>query len=123
MFLSISEQFRQNIASVEMEHVLTLIQEEIQRNVLLSADSQQIIEQKIELPDLLGEGLRYSIELSNTSQNITIHGYTLNMVIDKTKVFSIEQYNIKAKGKFESLNPLLNLRFEKNGKNIEITIS
>jgi hypothetical protein len=123
MFLSISDQFRQNIASVEMDQILTLIQEQIQRNILLSADDQQIIEQQLELPDLLGQGLRYSIELSNSSQNILIHGYTLNKNIDKIRSFSVEQYNINANGKFESLNPLLNLRFEKNGSNIIITIS
>ncbi|MFX0185909.1 MAG: hypothetical protein ACFE95_22725 [Candidatus Hodarchaeota archaeon] len=126
IFLSLSEQFRTNVADIEMTRILTLIQSQIQRNLLFHTDSTQIIEQEIELPVLLGQGLRYTIELSNSSnsQDIILHGFTINNEINQETTISLgTKYTIVAGGEFHSITPLLTIHIEKNVNYIALTIS
>ncbi|MFX0122662.1 MAG: hypothetical protein ACFFAE_03435 [Candidatus Hodarchaeota archaeon] len=126
IFLTLSDQFRQNIAEVEMTRILNLIQRQIQQSLLLPVDNNQKIEQQLELPTLIGEMSTYSIEIYNsTDHEITLHGFTSNRKINILKSFSVApKYIIKtSESIFESVNSLLNLYIEKSENKIVITIS
>lgn len=125
MFLTLSDQFRQNIAELEMTHILDLIQRQIQQTLLLSTDNNQMIEQQLELPTLIGEMSPYSIEIYNSNDNqIILHGFSLNGDINQMKTFPVApKYSIEtSESVFESVNSLLTLHIEKNGNEIVITI-
>ncbi|UCG03667.1 MAG: hypothetical protein JSW11_06695 [Candidatus Heimdallarchaeota archaeon] len=126
MFLTLSDQFRENIADVEMTRILDLIQKQIQQSLLLSTDGSQLIEQQLELPAVIGEMSPYSIEIYNSSDNqIILHGFSSNGDVDQIKIFTVApKYIIETSDSiFESVNTLLALHIEKNGNNIVITIS
>ncbi len=126
MFLTLSDQFRQNIAEVEMTRILDLIQRQIQQTLLLSRDNNQMIEQQLELPPLIGEMSPYFIEISNSTDNqIILHGFSSNGDINQMKSFSLApKYLIETtESVFESVNSLLTLHIEKNVNRIIITIS
>ncbi|MFX0049861.1 MAG: hypothetical protein ACFE8U_01085 [Candidatus Hermodarchaeota archaeon] len=126
IFLSVNEQFRANIAEIEMTRILSLIQSQVHRNLLFHTDTQQTIEQEIELPGLLGQGLRYTIEISNSSDqhDITLRGFTMNNEIDQIATISLgSKYTIVAQGEFHSTTPFLTLHIEKDVDYITIIIS
>lgn len=126
IFLSVSEQFKKDIAEIEMDQNLKLIQSQLYQNLLLKTSSLQTIEQKIELPVLLGRQYQYSIEISNSDDNNTIilRGITLNEEIDQTITFTLgKKYDLIASGKFQSTTALLTLLVQKTVTTITITIS
>ncbi|MFX1504824.1 MAG: hypothetical protein ACFFDC_01805 [Promethearchaeota archaeon] len=126
MFLTLSDQFRQNIAKIEMDNILNLIQKQIQQTLLLPTDNNHIIEQQLELPTLIGDMSPYSIEIYNSTDNqIVLHGFSSNGDIDQIITFSVPpKYIITTSDSvFESINSLLTLNIEKNGEFIVITIS
>ncbi|MFX1538425.1 MAG: hypothetical protein ACFFDI_29895 [Promethearchaeota archaeon] len=126
MFLALSDQFRQNIAEVEMTRILNLIQRQIQQTILLPTDRNQMIEQQLELPTLIGDMSPYTIEISNSTDNqIILHGYSSNGDVNQMITFSLApKYIIEtSESVFESVNSILTLNIEKDGDNIIITIS
>ncbi|MFW9906786.1 MAG: hypothetical protein ACFFFH_20950 [Candidatus Thorarchaeota archaeon] len=126
MFLTLSDQFRQNIAEVEMDNILNLIQRQIQQTILLPTDNNHMIEQQLELPTLIGEKSPYTIEIYNSTDNqIILHGFSSNGDINQIVIFSVAPKYIitTSESVFESVNSLLNLNIEKNGEFIIITIS
>jgi hypothetical protein len=111
---------------VEMTRILDLIQRQIQQSLLLSTDNNQMIEQQLELPTLIGEMSPYSIEIYNLTDNqVIIHGFSSNGDINQMKTFSVApKYIIEtSESVFESVNSLLTLHIEKNVNKIVITIS
>ncbi|WP_455463528.1 hypothetical protein, partial [Candidatus Hodarchaeum mangrovi] len=69
MFLTLSEEFRDNLANLEMREILEFLQSQIQQSLQLCDSGNITINQYINLPSLLGQGLRYSIEITNVSNN------------------------------------------------------
>jgi hypothetical protein len=125
MFLSLSDQFRQNIAEVEMTHILNLIQRQIQQTILLPTDKNQMIEQQLELPTLIGDMSPYTIEIDNSTDNqIILHGFSTNGDINQIITFSVAPKYIitTSESVFESVYSILNLKIDKNGEFIIITI-
>ncbi len=125
MFESISEQFRLNIADYEMNNILEEVEKQIAQNLLFPTNSNQTIEQKIEMPINLAQSFGYTIEISNLSENsIILHGITLNEQIDQTRTFSIGSiYSIDIEGIFQSTSTILTLRIEKTGTEVSISIT
>jgi len=126
MFTSLSEQFRENVAEFELNDILATIQLQIRQNTLIHTEENQIILQQLEFPMSIGQGFRYSIELSNTSdgRSIVLTGRTLNDVISQEITFSLgSAYLISSSGEFTSTSSYLNLNLEKNDTHLTITIS
>lgn len=126
MFMILSDQFQQNIAEVEMSQILDLIQMQILQSLLLPTDLNQTIEQQLELPTLVGQRFRYSIEIYNSTDNqIILHGFSSNEKIDQMITFSVgAKYSIEiSESSFQSVNSLLSLNIEKKANKIVITIS
>lgn len=126
MFLTLSDQFRQNIAEVEMTRILNLIQRQIQQTILIPTDIDQTIEQQLELPSLIGDMSTYSIEIYNSTDNkLILHGFSSNGVVNQIIAFSMAPKYIitTSESVFDSVNSLLTLSIEKNGNYITITIS
>ena len=126
MFLTLSDQFRKNIAEVEMNNILNLIQRQIQQTLLLPTANNHIIEQQLELPTLIGDMSPYTIEISNSTDNqIILHGFSSNGDIDQITTFSVPpKYIITTSDSvFESVYSLLTLNIEKNGELIVVSIS
>jgi hypothetical protein len=126
MFLTLSDQFRQNIAEVEMDNILNLIQRQIQQTILLPTDTNHMIEQQLELPTLIGDMSPYTIEIDNSTDNqIILHGFSSNGDINQIVTFSVApKYTITtSESVFESVNSLLSLNIEKSREFIVITIS
>ena len=126
MFMILSDQFQQNIAEVEMSQILDLIQMQILQSLLLPTDMNQTIEQQLELPTLVGQRFRYSIEIYNSTDNqIILHGFSSNEKINQITTFSVgAKYSIEvSESSFQSTSSLLSLNIEKNANKIVITIS
>ncbi len=125
MFTTMSDRFQMNIAEFEMQQVLDEIQTQICENLLLTSNFNQIIQQRLDLPENLAQGYRYTIGISNsTSNEVIINGVTFNERINQTKIFSIgSTYSIDTQGEFSSTSPELILRIEKVGTEILIQIS
>lgn len=125
MFTTMSDRFQLNIAEFEMDEVLDEIQTQIYENLLLTSNFNQIIEQRLDLPENLAQGFGYTIGISNsTSNEVSINGVTFNDRINQTKTFSIgSTYLINTQGEFSSTSPELILRIEKVGNEILIQIS
>jgi hypothetical protein len=126
MFTTLSEQFRENVADLELNEILEKIQLQIRQNTLIHQQENQLILQQLTLPLSIGQGFRYSIELSNTSdgKSIILKGRTINGIISQEFVFSLgSAYFIHSSGEFTSTNSYLNLNIEKNETHITITIS
>ncbi len=125
MFTTMSDRFQLNIAEFEMDEVLDEIQTQIYENLLLTSNFNQIIEQRLDLPENLAQRFGYTIGISNsTSNEVSINGVTFNDRINQTKTFSIgSTYLINTQGEFSSTSPELILRIEKVGNEILIQIS
>ncbi|UCE13153.1 MAG: hypothetical protein JSV04_13305 [Candidatus Heimdallarchaeota archaeon] len=126
MFQTISDQFRLNVAEIELTQILELIQMQIQQTMLFYSDSNQTIEQQFELPPQIGQRYKYSIEITNSTRNqIILYGVSSNNDIYKSVSFSLgEKYIIRiTDSSFESTNLILKLLIEKNVNEITITIS
>ena len=109
-----------------MTQILELIQLQIQQTMLFYSNSNQTIEQQFELPPLLGQGYKYSIEISTSTRNqILLSGVTGNNDISKTVSFSVgEKYIVRTSdSSFDSTNLILTLRIKMNVNEITITIS
>ena len=126
MFTTLSEQFRENVAEIELNEILEKIELQIRQNTLIHPEENQIIHQQLEFPISIGQGFRYLIELSNTSdgRSIIIKGRTLNDAISQEITFSLgSAYFIRSSGEFTSTNSYLSLNLEKSVTYITITIS
>ena len=126
MFTTLSEQFRENVADIELNEILEKIELQIRQNTLIHSEENQIIHQQLEFPISIGQGFRYLIELSNTSdgRSIILQGRTFNGVISQEITFSLgSTYFISSSGEFTSTNSYLSLNLEKNITHITITIS
>jgi len=126
MFLTLSDQFRQNIAEVEMTRILNLIQRQIQQTILIPTDRDQMIKQQLELPTLIGDMSPYTIEIYNSTDNqLILHGFSTNGDVNQIIAFSVAPKYIitTSESVFDSVNSLLTLSIEKNDNYITITIS
>ena len=127
MFTTLSEQFRENVADLELNEILETIQIQIRQNTIIPPEENMIILQQLEFPiSIGGQGFRYFIELSNTSDgtNIILKGRTFNDVISQEKTFSLgSAYFISSSGEFTSTSSYLSLNLETNSTHITITIS
>ena len=126
MFTTLSEEFRENIADLELNDILEQIQLQIRQNTLFHPEKDQTILQQIAFPLSIGQGFRYFIEISNTSdgRSVILKGRTFNDRIFHEKTFSLgSTYLVSTSGEFTSTNAYLNLRLEKSDSYITITIS
>ncbi|MHA1512840.1 MAG: hypothetical protein ACTSRJ_02110 [Candidatus Hodarchaeales archaeon] len=126
MFTTLSEQFRENVADIELNEIIEKIELQIRQNTLIHPEENQIIHQQLEFPISIGHGFRYLIELSNTSdgRSIIIKGRTLNDAISQEITFSLgSAYFISCSGEFTSTNSYLSLNLEKSVTYVTITIS
>ena len=126
MFTTLSEQFRENIADLELNDILDQIQLQIRQNTLIHPEKDQIILQQMEFPISIGQGFRYLIEISNTSdgRSVILKGRTLNDKIFHEITFSLgSAYLVSTSGEFTSTNSYLSLHLEKYDSYITITIS
>ncbi len=124
--MTLSDEFQQSIADVELMQILDFVQEQILHTILLPSDFNQTVQQQIELPTLIGQSFRYSIEISNSTDNqIILHGFTTDESINQTKsVFVGVKYILEiSESSFQSTNAILTLHIQRNGNNIAITIS
>lgn len=125
MFMTLSEQFQENIAEVEMSQILDLIKMQIQQALLLPTDFNQTYEQQLELPTALGQRFRYSITISNSTDNqMILHGFSPDKKINQIITFTVASKFIieTSESSFHSTNSLLTLNIEKNANNVVITI-
>jgi hypothetical protein len=123
--MTLSQQFQENIAEVEMSEILDLIKMQIQQALILSTDFNQIFEQQLELPTALGQRFRYYIEISNSTDNqIILHGFSPDKKINQVITFAVaSKFNIEtSETSFHSINSLLTLNIEKEANNVLITI-
>ena len=83
MFATLSDQFRENIAEVELNSILEQIQLQIQRCMQIHPEENQTIYRNIEFPVALGQGFRYTLDLTNSSdgKSIILNGSTFNTEI------------------------------------------
>ncbi len=124
MFLSMSEQFRENIADIEMDQILGRVKTNLQEMILIASDSNVRIQRQISLPTIIGEGFRYTIDISNSSTHIIIKSYTTNREIEQIVSFSLGQkYEIQTSGAFDSTSELLTLNVRTDSNKIIITLS
>ncbi len=126
MFSTLSDQFRENIAQVELDTILDQIQLQIQQSLLIHPEENQSIFQDLEFPPALGQGFRYRLEITNSSdgKRIILSGSTFNAEVTQQLQFSLGSiYLITASGHFTSTNPLLNLSINKNSNIINIHMS
>ncbi len=126
MFTSLSEQFRENVADLELNEILEQIQLQIRQNTLIHPENSQTILQQMEFPLSIGQGFRYFVEISNTSdgRSVILKGRTYNDEISNEITFSLgSAYLVNASGEFTSTNSYLSLRLQKSDSNITITIS
>ena len=126
MFTTLSEQFRENVADLELNEILEHLRLQIQQNAFFNTEENQIIMHQIELPSSLGQGFRYSIQLSNSSdgRSVIISAYTLNNQIFHEINFSVDSNSlVKSSGEFTSTDSYLNLRYERKNSQIIITVS
>jgi hypothetical protein len=126
MFLTLSEEFRDNVADVEMKNILEFLQLQIQQSLLLNNYENQTITQQVSLPQLLGRGLRYSIEIRNTSNNeIELHGFSTKFEVNRLITFPIKSSYLLTipDSSYNSANNMLNLFISISGHNLNIQIS
>ncbi|WP_455140041.1 hypothetical protein [Candidatus Hodarchaeum mangrovi] len=126
MFLTLSEEFRDNLANLEMREILEFLQSQIQQSLQLCDSGNITINQYINLPSLLGQGLRYSIEITNVSNNeIQLHGFTTKYEVNRIQSFMINsKFNlIVANTAFQSVNEILILSIGKIGLDLNIQIT
>ena len=126
MFATLSDQFRENIAQVELESILEQLKMQIQQNLLIHPEIDQTISQQFELPTSLGRGFRYTIDISNSTDGklTVLTGRTLNAEIIQQLTFSSGSvYIVSSSGEFTSINSFLNLYLQKNQNIVTILIS
>ncbi|MHA1977433.1 MAG: hypothetical protein ACW98F_03605 [Candidatus Hodarchaeales archaeon] len=126
MFSTLSDRFRENIAQVELDTILEQIQLQIQQSLLIHPEENQSIYQNLEFPPALGQGFRYTLDITNSSdgKEIIITGSTFNAEVTQQVQFSIGAvYLVTATGHFTSTNPILTLNFIKNNNNIKIQMA
>ena len=124
MFLNLSDQVRQNIADVELTQILDELQIEILQIIYLPSGPNQTVEQIIDLPQILGQGFQYEIEITNSPDNqISLNGIITARSITQVVTFSIgEKYSLKTFGSFKSASSLMTLHIDKNYNEITIMI-
>ena len=108
-----------------MTRILNFIQRQIQQTILIPTDNNQLIEQQLELPTLIGDMSPYTIEIYNSSDNqLILHGFSTNRDIDQMITFLVAPKYIitTSESVFDSINSILTLNIEKNGNHIIITI-
>lgn len=126
MFLTLSENFRDTLANMEMQDILEFLQNQIQLSLQFGNSGNFTITQHINLPSLLGQGLRYSIEITNTSSNeIQLHGFTYKYEVNRIQSFIINsKFNLNvANTAFQSISEILTLSIGKIGLDLNIQIS
>ncbi|MHA1995201.1 MAG: hypothetical protein ACW97Z_11710 [Candidatus Hodarchaeales archaeon] len=126
MFSTLNDQFRENIAQVELNTILDQIQLQIQQSMLIHPEENQSISQDFVFPPALGQGFRYRLEITNSSdgKKIILSGNTFNAEVTQQLQFSLGSiYLITASGHFTSTNPSLTLRINKNSNIINIHMS
>ena len=126
MFSTLSDHFRENVAQVELDTILEQIQLQIQQSLLIHPEDNQTIYRQLEFPSALGQGFRYNLEITNSSdgKNIIISGSTFNAEVTQQLQFSLGAvYLVTASGQFTSINPILTLNFNKNSNIINIQMS
>jgi len=126
MFLTLSEEFRNNLANMEMREILEFLQSQIQQSLQLGDSGNFTINQHVSLPSLLGQGLRYSIEITNTTDNeIQLRGFTSKYEVNRIQSFTINsKFNLSiANTAFQSINEMLILSIEKIGLDLNIQIA
>ncbi|MHA2154655.1 MAG: hypothetical protein ACXABU_04895 [Candidatus Hodarchaeales archaeon] len=126
MFSTLNDQFRENIAQVELDTILDQIQLQIQQSMLIHPEENQSISQDFVFPPALGQGFRYRLEITNSSdgKKIILGGSTFNAEVTQQLQFSLGSiYLITASGHFTSTNPSLTLRINKNSNIINIHMS
>ena len=126
MFTTLSEQFRENVADLELTEILEQIKIQICQNTLIHPENDQIIQQQLEFPQSIGQGYRYSIEISNTSdgKSVILKGRTFNDKIFHEVSFSVgSAYLVSTSGEFTSTDTYLSLYLEKSDSRITITVS
>ncbi|MHA2138780.1 MAG: hypothetical protein ACXACW_00065 [Candidatus Hodarchaeales archaeon] len=126
MFSTLNDQFRENIAQVELDTILDQIQLQIQQSMLIHPEENQSISQDFVFPPALGQGFRYRLEITNSSdgKKIILSGNTFNAEVTQQLQFSLGSiYLITASGHFTSTNPSLTLRINKNSNIINIHMS
>ncbi|MHA2223591.1 MAG: hypothetical protein ACXAC8_00050 [Candidatus Hodarchaeales archaeon] len=124
MFLNLSDQVRQNIADTELTQILDELQLKILQIIYLQSGSNQTVKQVLELPQILGQGFQYEIEITNSSDNqISLNGIIAARSIIQVVTFSIgEKYSLITFGSFKSASSLMILHIEKNYNEITILI-
>ena len=108
-----------------MTQTLKLVQNQILQNQLSLQASQQTIQMEIDLPDILGQAFRYTLQLSSTPDGLVqLQGFTRNLEIADVLTFSLgTKYTITASGEFLSASSVLTLFTQRSSNNITLTIS
>ncbi|PWI48431.1 hypothetical protein CEE45_06780 [Candidatus Heimdallarchaeota archaeon B3_Heim] len=126
MFSTLSDQFRENVAQVELDTILDQIQLQIQQNLLIHPENNQSIYQRFEFPPALGQGFRYTLDITNSTdgKDIILTGSTFNAEVTQQIRFSVGSvYFVTASGHFISTNPIMTLNLHKNSNIINIQMA
>jgi hypothetical protein len=126
MFSTLSNQFRENIAEAELDTILNKLKLTIENIFFLLPNENQTIIFQYEIPLAIGQGFRYSIEITNSSdgKSITLTGTTRNSEIYQELTFTLNtKFTISATGQFTSTSNYLNLNLQKTQNSILINIS
>lgn len=126
MFSTLSDQFRENVAQVELDTILDQIQLQIQQSLLIHPENNQSIYQRLEFPPALGQGFRYTLDITNSSdgKDIILTGSTFNAEVTQQIRFSLGSvYFVTASGHFISTNPIMTLNIHKNRDIINIQMA
>ena len=126
MFSTLSEQFRENIAETELNTILTQLKLNIENNFNLIPNENQTQVLQYEVPPALGQGFRYYLDLTNSSdgKSITLTGTTSNSEIYQEITFTLNsKFPIQATGQFSSTSDYLTINLQKIENAILIHIS
>ena len=126
MFATLSDQFQENIAEIELDAILDKIKIRLQQNLVIHSEEEQSITQQLDFPATLGHRFRYSIQISNSSDGrlLVLSGITLGGEILQQITFSLgSSFILDASGEFTSTSSYFNLYLQKNQNTLTILIS
>lgn len=126
MFSTLSEQVRKNIAETELSTLLTQLKLNLENNLNLITKENQTLIFQYEVPSALGQGFRYFVDMTNSSdgKTITLTGTTSNSEINQELTFTFNsEFSIQTSGQFSSTNDYLNLNLQKIKNSVWIHIS
>jgi hypothetical protein len=126
MFTTLSDQFQENIARIELDAILEKIKIQLQQNLLIHPEEEQSISQQLDFPGTLGHRFRYIIQISNSSDAklVVLSGRTLGGEILKQITFSLgSDLSINASGEYTSTSTYFNLYLQKNQNILTILIT